>query len=228
MNKNDAAAFLEVSIRTLENYVSANRINVRYVKGKTRPVADFDPEELARFKENMGTPISRVVDGTPHNLATSNNSASAQNNATSQGDETPNNSANPNNPANSATAQNGAVRNRANSKQNATTQTTQGAELARFGDVAGNGLQPILQIQPEHLQALLAAAVGQGSTMQELSVKPLLTFPEAAQLTGLSERSLRVAAKEGELKIKRMGRADRLLRTSLDQWLQNQFNNETP
>ena len=214
MNKNDAAEFLEVSIRTLENYVGANRINVRYVKGKTRPVADFDPEELARFKEKMSSPISRVVCGTPHNTATSNNPANTQGEKTPQADITPNNL------ANSATSQNNSTRNRA--KSGSTPQTSQQNTIARFGEVAGNN-QVVLQIQPEHLQALLTAAVGQGSTMQELSVKPLLTFPEAAQLTGLSERSLRQAAKEGALNVKRMGRADRVLRSTLDKWLKTQF-----
>ncbi len=60
---------------------------------------------------------------------------------------------------------------------------------------------------------------GQGSTMQELSVKPLLTFAEAALLTGLSERSLRTDAKADLLPATRIGKAGRILRENLNEYL---------
>jgi len=53
MNKKEAAEFLGVSERTLTNYTAANRLSVSYVKGKTRDVADFDTDDLARLKAEM-------------------------------------------------------------------------------------------------------------------------------------------------------------------------------
>ncbi len=53
MNKKEAAEFLGVSERTLTNYTAANRLAVCYVKGKTRDVADFDPDDLAHLKREL-------------------------------------------------------------------------------------------------------------------------------------------------------------------------------
>jgi excisionase family DNA binding protein len=50
MNKKDAAAFLGISERALEYHVKQKHIGVRYVKGKTGDVADFDQDELRRLK----------------------------------------------------------------------------------------------------------------------------------------------------------------------------------
>jgi excisionase family DNA binding protein len=61
MNKTDAAAFLGVSVRTLEGYVSAERLPAQYIRGKTRPVADFAEDDLQRLKTELETPIARVV-----------------------------------------------------------------------------------------------------------------------------------------------------------------------
>lgn len=57
MNKQEAADYLGVSVRALERYVSQGKISVRYEKGKTRPTANFDAQELERFKEQLNQPI---------------------------------------------------------------------------------------------------------------------------------------------------------------------------
>ncbi|BAY66913.1 hypothetical protein NIES22_70570 (plasmid) [Calothrix brevissima NIES-22] len=44
MNKQEAADYLGVSVRTLERYVQPGKISVKYEKGKTRPTANFDPK----------------------------------------------------------------------------------------------------------------------------------------------------------------------------------------
>lgn len=56
MNKQEAADYLGVSVRALERYVSQGRISVRYEKGKTRPTAHFDPQELEAFKQELTQP----------------------------------------------------------------------------------------------------------------------------------------------------------------------------
>lgn len=61
MNKTDAAAFLGVSVRTLEGYVSAERLPAQYIRGKTRPVADFAEDDLEKLKTKLETPVARVV-----------------------------------------------------------------------------------------------------------------------------------------------------------------------
>lgn len=56
MNKQEAADFLGVSVRALERYVSQGKISVRYEKGKTRPTANFDEQELEQFKTELTQP----------------------------------------------------------------------------------------------------------------------------------------------------------------------------
>ena len=56
MNKKEAAEFLGVSVRALERYVQQGKISVRYEKGKTRPTANFDQEELEAFKTELNQP----------------------------------------------------------------------------------------------------------------------------------------------------------------------------
>lgn len=53
MNKQEAAEFLGVTPRTLTNYVAAGKLSPHYIKGKTSPVAEFDPDELQAVKPQM-------------------------------------------------------------------------------------------------------------------------------------------------------------------------------
>lgn len=56
-----------------------------------------------------------------------------------------------------------------------------------------------------------------------LDRKPILTFAEAAQFTGISEKLLRDAAKVGDLKVRKIGRAQRILQDDLIVWIRAQF-----
>ena len=86
----------------------------------------------------------------------------------------------------------------------------------------GNGVS-LFMVSEEQLSELVEKA-GQGYTMQELAVKTLLTFPEAAVFTGISEKRLRDAAKANELPTsKNLGRAQKLRRVDLDKWVDSQF-----
>ena len=53
MNKQEAAEFLDVSVRALERYVQQGRIGGHYEKGKTRPTLVFDKAELEAFKAEL-------------------------------------------------------------------------------------------------------------------------------------------------------------------------------
>lgn len=56
MNKQEAADFLGVSVRTLERHTKASRVAARYVKGKTSDVLVYDRDELERFKAELESP----------------------------------------------------------------------------------------------------------------------------------------------------------------------------
>ena len=51
MNKKDAASYLGISTRQLENYARQGRLSVRKEKGKTGDIAIFDDEELRQLKD---------------------------------------------------------------------------------------------------------------------------------------------------------------------------------
>jgi hypothetical protein len=80
MNKQEAAEYLGVSVRTLENMMKPehpNAVRFSYVKGKTRDVADFGQDELDRAKAKMPTGAAPLVVGAveeekPRNSETSN------------------------------------------------------------------------------------------------------------------------------------------------------------
>ncbi len=55
---------------------------------------------------------------------------------------------------------------------------------------------------------------------REANVKLLLTLPEAQALTGLSRSTLRAAIDAGELEARQMGRAWRIKREALAEWIQ--------
>lgn len=53
MNDQQAAAFLQLTVRTLRNYRRAGKLPYREVKGKTRPVIEYDRADLERLKEDI-------------------------------------------------------------------------------------------------------------------------------------------------------------------------------
>ena len=68
LNKQQAAEFLGVNVRTLERYTQEGKIGSRYEKGKTRSVVVYDEEELRAFKAAQETKTYKpAVDPTPTN-----------------------------------------------------------------------------------------------------------------------------------------------------------------
>jgi excisionase family DNA binding protein len=53
MNKKEAAAYLGISTRQLENYARRGRLSVRKEKGRTGDIAIFDEEELRQLKTEL-------------------------------------------------------------------------------------------------------------------------------------------------------------------------------
>jgi len=61
MNKHEAAAYLDMSVRTLQRLTSAGEIGASEVCGRTGMVTDYAKEELDRYKDEQAR---RTQDGT--------------------------------------------------------------------------------------------------------------------------------------------------------------------
>ena len=59
MNKKEAASYLGVSTRAIERYTQQGKISVKYEKGKTRPVAVYEQQELDRLKEELNATVHK-------------------------------------------------------------------------------------------------------------------------------------------------------------------------
>ncbi len=53
MNKEDAVLVLSVSTKTVVNYATARYLETVYIKGKTRPVADYDANAVHALKAKI-------------------------------------------------------------------------------------------------------------------------------------------------------------------------------
>jgi excisionase family DNA binding protein len=156
MDKEAAAKILGVSTRTLQRYTTQNKISVIYRHGKTGAEANYDEEELQRFKQQ-------------------------QNNSTYQPAQAPSNEG----------------------------QSLALAPIQREG-AALAGVAAAAAIL-EHLQP--------SKPRVPVESKPLLKLEEASILTGLSRQILREAIEAQSLKAKIIGRAWRIKREDLDQFL---------
>lgn len=59
MNKREVLEFLDISPRTLTNYMQRGELSVRYEKGKNGKVAIFDPDEVQRLKDRLSVESHR-------------------------------------------------------------------------------------------------------------------------------------------------------------------------
>ncbi len=78
MNKEEAAAFLGVSVRALERYTQQAKISARYEKGRTKPIPVYDQDELATFKAELSkrlAPRPALALEIPPNPSTGDNQA---------------------------------------------------------------------------------------------------------------------------------------------------------
>jgi len=69
MTKQEAAGYLGVSVRTLENYVAKGRLVLAYLPGKTRSVADFKQADLDRLKASLALAEHRPAVEPPESRA---------------------------------------------------------------------------------------------------------------------------------------------------------------
>lgn len=78
MDKQAAADYLGISVRTLAEEVAQGRLEQHWIEGKTRPKADYREEDLQRLKESRA---NRVTAGIVQNRAIPANNAENSNRA---------------------------------------------------------------------------------------------------------------------------------------------------
>ncbi|KYC34490.1 hypothetical protein WA1_51600 [Scytonema hofmannii PCC 7110] len=203
MNKQEAAEFLGVSVRSLERFVQQGKISVRYEKGKTRPTANFDETELAAFKEELNQPSykpaveSCQIASVEHGQK---DTADSQTEDLADFDENPTEV----------------------SRQITTVEhSQQDTEVYRVGEIAEFGENPSVI---ERLSAVIEAMLTRtGDDRVRVGEKLLLTIAEAQELTGLPRQLLRDAITEGTLKAKVIGRSWRIKRSDLEEFVDKLF-----
>ncbi len=153
-----AAEFLRISTRTLQRYTTQGKISVRYIQGKTGAEADYEKEDLERFKNQKDSVIYQPA-----------------------------------------------------------------TQLLTRSEGQSQALAPIDRESLALVGASAAAAIFERLQPTKPSIpiesKPLLKLDEASQLTGLSRQTLREAIEKNRLKAKIVGRAWRIKRDDLDQYL---------
>ncbi len=152
-----AAAYLDVSKRTLQRYTTQGKIAVTYKHGKTGAEADYDQAELERFKNQKESEVYQPA-----------------------------------------------------------------VHLAPRDEGQSQALAPIDRESLALVGASAAAAIFdrlQPRPTVPVESKPLLKLHEASQLTGLSRQILREAIETNKLKAQIVGRAWRIKRDDLDQYL---------
>ncbi len=167
MNKQEAADFLEISLRSLERYTSQRRIGHTLKPGKTRPILDYDQSELEQFKVELQAALEPT-------------------------------SANPATPSSTLARLTGKPTQIAKME----------SRLIPTGDDGEVGGHWIVSVLSELMES-----------RSDLGPKVLLTLPECQKLTGLSRAVLRAAIDAGDLKAQQIGRAWRVKRTDLDEWI---------
>jgi excisionase family DNA binding protein len=198
MNKQQAAQFLEISVRSLERFVQQGKISVRYEKGKTRPTANFDETELAAFKEELNQPSykpaveARQIASVEHGQK---DTANSQSEDLADFDENPSDE----------------VRQITTVKH-----SQQDTEVYPIGE------NPTVI---ERLSAVIEAMLARtgDDTRVRVGEKLLLTIAEAQELTGLPRQMLRDAITEGTLKAKVIGRSWRIKRSDLEAFVKQLF-----
>jgi excisionase family DNA binding protein len=160
MNKKEAAEYLGISSRQIENYAKQSKLSVRKERGKTGDIAVYDERELKRLKAELDSkraPRPSVV-----------------------------------------------------------TESNESTELVRASD---SRLSDISRFA----ETLMQMQIGNRKAGRDVAVenKPLLKLDEAAALTGLSRQILRKAIDSEELKGKLIGRAYRIKRDDLDEFIKN-------
>jgi excisionase family DNA binding protein len=202
-NKKEAAAYLGISTRQLENYARAGRLSVRKERGKTGDISIYDEEELRRLKTELDARRGVIQAAVVREPA-----------PTSEGEPD----------ANGDDLESSEVVRAFASQLSRLTPQEFIAQLAaailtraeqRQLDV-GKGLGELGESQ----QRLKRRRHDPNETpISDLAAKPLLTRAEAQRYTGLSRELLREAVTLGKVSEVKLGHAYRMKRAELDSYV---------
>lgn len=206
MKKKEAAAYLGISTRQLENYARQGRVTVRKERGKTGDVSVYDEEELRGLKNEMDAKRGVIQAAVVREPAAAGDAAPHLNGDDLESSEV--------------------VRAFASQLSRLTpqefiaqlaaailTQAEQRQQAAQRQIEAGRG-----QAGPEQgAQGPKKRRRDPDETpISDLAAKPLLTRAEAQRYTGLSRDLLRELVTSGKVKEVKLGRAYRMKRAELD------------
>lgn len=177
MNKKAAAEFLNVSPRAIERYTARGLISVTYIKGNRGNIADYNPEELAKLRSESSQ--ESIKPKTSSRTPASKVSKIPPPITDIQFPPTP-----------------VAAQNLATVIAAATPIVSQilGKNIIDIGRSITNRVDRLISA----LEALKPREDSQPS-LTDLSAKMLLSIPEAAALSGLSEHFLIAAIKKKQL-----------------------------
>ncbi|MGB8510743.1 MAG: helix-turn-helix domain-containing protein [Pyrinomonadaceae bacterium] len=209
MKKKDAAAFLGISTRQIENYARAGRISVRKERGKTGDISVYDEEELRGLKNELDARRGVIQAAVVRELAATDEAEPHTNGDSRESSE--------------------AIRAFA----------SQLSRLSPQEFIAQLAAAILTQAEQRQQAAQMQIEAGQGQTKPEqgeqrpkklrhdpnetrisdLAAKPLLTRAEAQRYTGLSRELLRKAVTSGKVKEVKLGHAYRMKRAELDSYI---------
>jgi len=209
-NKKEAAAYLGISTRQLENYARGGRLSVRKEKGKTGDIAIFDDEELRRLKTELDAKRGLIQGAVVRELVNGEAAGTHANGDDLESSEV--------------------IRAFASQLSRLTPQEFI-AQLAAAILTQAEQRQQDAQRQLEEGQGQAGPEQGsQGpkkrrrdpdeTPISDLAAKPLLTRAEAQRYTGLSRELLRELVTSGKVKEVKLGRAYRMKRAELDASIQ--------
>jgi excisionase family DNA binding protein len=202
MNKKEAAEYLGISVRQLQNYARQGRLSVRKGKGKTGDISIFDNEELRQLKDERERERGVIQ------------AAVIREPATSEATETH---------ANGDTLESADVIRAFASQLSRLTPQEFIAQLAAAilrqaeqRQIAPPQTDPE-QSEPEHIEQQKKNR--DEPPIADLAAKPLLTRAEAQRYTGMSRELLHEAVESGMVKEVKLGRAYRMKRVELDAYI---------
>lgn len=207
LSKAEAAEYLGCSPRQVERLTSDNKLGVRYVKGRGKPVPRYDEGELARFKvgqeRTVERPAVQVLEaGAEPSLE---HQARERQGATGESDSLSLPVASQEQMQVLAGHVLSMLLQQA-AQINGQINTRGGSDGERRGEAGALALP----VAPRRLSTKPQAMLGEKLT---------LSLDEAAALSGVPRSMLRTATQSGELQAKKIGRGWKVRRKELERWV---------
>jgi excisionase family DNA binding protein len=207
MKKKDAAAFLGISTRQIENYARAGRITVRKERGKTGDISVYDEEELRGLKNELDAKRGVIQAAVVREPAATDEAAPRANGDDLESSEV----------VRAFASQLSRLTPQEFIAQLAAAILTQAEQRQQRQLEAGQG-----QAEPKQgeQKPKKRRHDPNETPISDLAAKPLLTRAEAQRYTGLSRQLLREAVTSGKVGEVKLGHAYRMKRAELDSYVE--------